>query len=548
MPNAISSQAHAGGQSTPILIAGAGPVGLALALGLAHYGVRSIVLEKKAALSEHSKALLVATRTLEIFHQWKVFERFCAASPLLSQISVWIVGRKKPAATIPFRHCLQDATPTPGVIVLPQSQTESLLLEAVRATGCVEVLFAHELQSFQQDEDGVRIEAASGGEQRSFRADFLVGCDGPRSAVRGQLGWKLEGKTYPSRLVIADVRLPAQCDALPWPRLAPLSRGVLAGIRFENRSWRIIASLAPGESEDAAQSTPALARRVRQLFGTDEFACVWSSVFHIHCRTSPHFRSGRVLLAGDAAHLNSPTGGQGMNAGIQDAHNLAWKLARIFQGGDTDALLDSYEQERRGAVMGNVDRFTDLLTRVGFQTPPLLRSAVLRAVQLALTRRAVQCAAAPRMGMLNTRYGRSALLKNRGALVGSLAPDGEIENADGARQFLSELAAQQAVLLLFDDGRLPGWNRDEIAAALRAVPDLHILRLRPANAVLQSGDWRDTTGVLWRRWNITCAAAALLRPDGYIGWMAQRPTLATLQSGVRSALGVKNLSQKTQTS
>src|ERR1700751_4109747 len=216
----------------------------------------------------------------------------------------------------------------------------------------------------------------SGGETKSYRGRYLVGCDGAHSVVRGELGWELEGKTYPTRVLLADVRIQDERDQLPWPVFAPDVSGVLAGLRYQPHHWRLISTLNPGESEQAVLESSSIDRKVVQLLGEGSHEQLWSSVFHIHCRTSPHFRQGRVLLAGDAAHINSPAGGQGMNSGIQDAHNLAWKLARILAGADAEALLASYEVERREAVIKNVDRYTDFLTRFGLLAPGFVQKAI----------------------------------------------------------------------------------------------------------------------------------------------------------------------------
>jgi 2-polyprenyl-6-methoxyphenol hydroxylase-like FAD-dependent oxidoreductase len=197
-------------------------------------------------------------------------------------------------------------------------------------------------------------------------------------------------------------------------------------LRFKPRHWRLISTLNPGESEQAALAPSSIDTKVAQLLGEGSHQQLWSSVFHIHCRTSPHFRQGRVLLAGDAAHINSPAGGQGMNSGIQDVHNLAWKLARVLAGADAESLLTSYETERRETVLRNVDRY----------------------------------------------------------------------------------------------------NIDDLNVTLLARPN--IPGAEGAYVASES---------LWQIWNPFWGLAALLRPDGHVGWMERRPTLAQLEEGVRKALG-----------
>lgn len=522
----------------PVVVVGAGPVGLSVALGLAHQGVRSVLLEKKEALSTHSKALGILTRTLEIFRAWGVHERFLTEGCFLSRISLWAAGKQEPQAVIDLGS-LARLSAVPGLLILPQDRTEALLLEQVTERALTDVRFGHEVAGFHQDETGVVVRIApDGDEPYELRGSYLVACDGPHSTVREQLGWKLEGRTYPTRMLLVDVRLEGAYEALPWPRVAPQRRGVLAAIRFKPGHWRVLSTIAPDESEEQALGEVALTRRVERLFGPGSFERLWASTFPIHCRTSPHFRQGRVLLAGDAAHINSPAGGQGMNSGIQDAHNLAWKLARCLAGGDTEALLVSYEQERRAAVTENVDRFTDFLTRFVLLPGPPLRTLFLNVARLALASPAVMHRIAIRAGMLDTRYESSTLLSGRGCCVGARAPDGDLMDSKGQRCRLLDLAGRRAALLLFDDRRLPGWNRSEIEALVADVPDLAVVRIVPAAAAPEPDDGlRDATGQLWKAWDATGGMAALIRPDGHVGWQAQRPTVEALRAGVKRALG-----------
>lgn len=520
----------------PVLIAGAGPVGLALAVGLARYGVPAIVFEKKAELSPHSRALLITTRTLEVFRDWGVLERFVSTASVISKLSLHLVGRRAPVVTFDFTSLATIAT-IRGAMILSQNRTEAVLLEAARASG-VAVHFAHELTGFSQDPAGVTIRVNSQGESKQFRGSYLVGCDGAHSTVREQFGWPLEGKTYPSRIMLADVRLPDERGDVPFPRLAPQRRGVLASIRFESRTWRIISTVDPEEADEVALRPENIAKKVNRLFGPGPYEDIWSSVFRIHCRTSPRFQQGRVILAGDAAHLNSPAGGQGMNAGIHDAHNLAWKLARALRGGNAEALLTSYEQERREAVVSTVERFTDLLTRMAFLPSPQLRAFVLWIVRSALGWPAIRAQILPRFAMLNTRYRRSRLLNRQCLYVGMRAPDTELENAGGVRRPLYTVAALKAVLILFDDRRMPGWDTAAFQEALAGIPDLEVVRLLPPEAVpRESDEWRDIHGTLWKAWHGSGDLAVLIRPDSHVGWSWRRPSRQELSEGVRRALG-----------
>jgi 2-polyprenyl-6-methoxyphenol hydroxylase-like FAD-dependent oxidoreductase len=522
-------------RESPVLIVGGGPVGLALALGLARHKVRSILFETKVEIDPHSRALGVLPRTLEIFRSWGIYDRFISEGDFLSKVRIWIARSPHPAFEADLT-VLKKITAASGILILPQNRTETLLLEAVKAAGHTELLLGNKVTRFQQDHEGVWIDVeTSGGETKSFRGRYVVGCDGAHSTVREQLGWELIGKTYSTRIFLADVRIQDERDQLPYPLIAPGVTGVLAGLRYQPQHWRMIATLHPDESEQAALEPSSIHSRVVQLFGEGSHEQLWSNVFHIHCRTSPHFRQGRVMLAGDAAHINSPAGGQGMNSGIQDAHNLAWKLARVLAGADSESLLTSYETERRETILKSVDRYTDLLTRFGIGAPEFVRNLSSTLVTL-LPRLGLISLVAPKVGMFDTTYTQSPILSGHGHWIGRRAPDGELIAPDESRIRLLDLAGPQPVLLLFDEGRLPGWDPDRIKQHFQDIQDLKVVSILPARAPGTDRSYVAPDS-LWRTWNPSWGVAALVRPDGHVGWMERRPTLTQLNEGVRRALG-----------
>ena len=520
---------------TPVLIVGGGPVGLALALGLARQNVHSTLFETKSEIDPHSRALGILPRTLEIFRAWDIYDRFVSEGEFLSKIRAWIARRPRPAFELDL-SVLRKISLVDGILILPQNRTERLLLECVKAAGRTEVLLGHGVKHIEQDNEGARVEVQTGaGETKSYRGRYLVGCDGAHSIVRRELGWELEGKTYPTRVLLADIRVQDERDGLPWPVFAPDVSGVLAGLRYEPQHWRLISTLNPGESEPVALEPSSIDTKVVQLLGQGSHEQLWSSVFHIHCRTSPHFRQGRVLLAGDAAHINSPAGGQGMNSGIQDAHNLAWKLARVLAGADAELLLSSYETERRQTVLRSVDRYTDVLTRYGLGAPEFVRKVSGTLVSF-LPRLGLFSLVAPRMGMLDTTYTQSPIISGHGHWLGRRAPDGELTAPDGKLVRLIDLTRLQPVLFLFDEGRLPNWDPDRIRQVFHNIDDLKVLLIVAPKAPGAEGAYVVSES-LWEIWNPFWGLAALVRPDGHVGWMERRPTLAQLEGGVRRALG-----------
>ena len=489
----------------PVAISGAGPVGLSLGLGLARLGVRSLIFEKEPELPPHSRAGAVWQRTLEIFRGWEMVDALKAEGVVPNTIDPTDVDAGKTLFSLDFRS-LSEETLEPLPVMVPQDRTEAVLLRALEATGLSEVRFRHEVAGLTHDSTGVtvRVREASGSEY-GVRAAFAVGADGGHSAIRAALGLQLEGKTYPIRIMLADVQVDDARNALPWPRFSFRRKEGFAGVlRFGPRLWRIIGPVAEGVPDDAVLSYGSIAKLVALLLGPGPFEYVWGSTFKIHARRTPRFVVGRTILAGDAAHLNSPAGGQGMNTGIGDAHNLAWKLAAILKdGADMATLLASYDEERLEIFANTVERNTDAITRALLLSPERVRPLFIRiaglVVALPLLRRGVLKTAS----MLGQRYAHSRLFSGRGPLLGARAADADLA------------CGGPATLVVY---RVP--PRDASACANALGVRLRTLDARSA-----------------RRWRMNGAFAALVRPDGYVGWIAPRPSADEIKRGVRRALG-----------
>jgi 2-polyprenyl-6-methoxyphenol hydroxylase-like FAD-dependent oxidoreductase len=496
----VSEQAA---RDAPVVVAGAGPVGLAIALGLARHGVRSIVLEKAAVPAPFARAGVVLARTLEIFRAWGIVDdvrRECIAPDRLEACDA---ANGRTLARLDF-DVLRSESLEPGPVFLAQQRTEAILLEHARRSGLSEIRFGHEVTGFQQFAGGVAVEVRPvEAEPYVVRAPFLAGADGAASTVRALLGLKLEGETYPNKLMLAVVHIDDERDALPWPRLRLDTAEYLAALRFAPQRWRVIAALAPGESDAEALAPAAIARRVVATLGAGPFETEWASTFAIHRRRAANFVVGRVLLAGDAAHLNSPVGAQGLNAGIADAHNLVWKLAGALRGGDWIALLASYERERRFAIVNGTERVTDPATKLLLRSGTRLRRLVLASAGFLLRVKSLRRRVLRTAMMLDVRYERSPLLFGTGPCVGARAPDPALAATDRAT----------LVLCGFAPGQLEA----------PALPDgVALLELDSAAAA---------------RWRTRAPFAAFVRPDGYVGWLERAPPRASIERSVRVALG-----------
>jgi 2-polyprenyl-6-methoxyphenol hydroxylase-like FAD-dependent oxidoreductase len=348
-----------------VLIAGAGPVGLTMAAELARYGVAARIVDSAATRSDKSKALVLWSRSLELIDRMGCGESFVAAGLKATAANI-IAGGKRVA------HIQLDSVPTPHPygLMLPQSETERLMEAQLNALG-VQVERQVTLAGFAQAGDAVTaVLRHADGREETVAAGWLIGCDGAHSAVRHGLGMQFEGNTLPSNWVLADVHL----AGVPWPlhelAIHLHAAGVLALFPIAaapgGGRYRVIADVG---GLDMARRDPPL-EEVQALLdqrgpgGMVASAPIWLAGFVINERKVAKYRDGRVFLAGDAAHIHSPAGGQGMNTGMQDAINLAWKLALVCRGeAAEEPLLDSYSTERSEIgrqVLANAGRLTQM--------------------------------------------------------------------------------------------------------------------------------------------------------------------------------------------
>jgi 2-polyprenyl-6-methoxyphenol hydroxylase-like FAD-dependent oxidoreductase len=340
-----------------LIIVGAGPVGLSLALGVCRTGKSVLVLEEKAALSEHSKAPVLWPSTLEVLNDLGIMGEFLARGEKLVDFKIWDVDKEpeSPLIELSFSE-LQGETNFPFALILPQPETEKILLQAVRRCPRAEVRFSSKVTYLEQSDAHVSFTYLENGLERTVTARSGAGCDGAHSKVRELLGFLMSGSTYTLKAALADLHLGERRD-YRFPRVSTKESPSFA-IRIAPDLWRLI--LLYDESEDF-QLHPRIRTAVEHLFSQTSYTVVWESEFKLHHRISGDFAKGRIALAGDAAHLNSPVGGQGMNAGIQDTVPLRRAILSLLETEDTSSLR-TYAEIRRRKIDRGVNRFTDLLT------------------------------------------------------------------------------------------------------------------------------------------------------------------------------------------
>jgi 2-polyprenyl-6-methoxyphenol hydroxylase-like FAD-dependent oxidoreductase len=352
---------------TPVLIVGAGPTGLVLALWLTKSGVAVRIIDKAAEAGTTSRALAVQGRTLEFYRQLDIAHMVVEAGVSVAAVNLWVRGVR--AVRAPLADIGRGLSPFPSPLIYPQDEHETLLIERLIALG-VSVERQTEIVSFEQRPDGVdAVLRRPDGTEEHCSASFLAGCDGARSKVREVLDIGLPGGTYDHMFYIADVQvnspiadheLHVDLDNADFLAVFPLK---------SERHVRLIGSVnVPVDSEQWTPTFDDISEQVitQMHVGVEEVN--WFSTYRVHHRVALSFRRNRAFLLGDAAHIHSPVGGQGMNTGIGDAVNLAWKLAAVVKGEASERLLESYEPERIAfarRLVATTDRLFTLVTATG---------------------------------------------------------------------------------------------------------------------------------------------------------------------------------------
>ena len=336
----------------PVVVVGAGPVGLGMALLLAQAGVRVVLLEANNVVAMGSRALSWSKRSLE------VFARLGIADQVLARGVFWETARTRRGPDELFTTDLHPdpGQRMPGFVNLQQYHVETLLIDRALAHDKIDLRFSNTVQTIDQDANGVHIYVSTPEGDYGLRADYLVACDGARSAIRTKLGLEMVGTEFEDRFLVADVETAGD---LPSGRFfwfdAPFNPGLTSILhRQPDGLWRVELQLAPDAVAEDAALPDRLLPRLRQIFDDADLRLDWVSVYRFQCRRLRDFRLGRVFFAGDSAHVMPPFGARAGNGGLQDALNLSWRLAAVLQDRGGQGLLGGYSAERIQAADENL--------------------------------------------------------------------------------------------------------------------------------------------------------------------------------------------------
>lgn len=517
----------------PVVIVGAGPVGLATAIDLAQQGIAVVLLDDDCRLSTGSRAICFAKRTLEIFDRLGCGER-------MAQKGVsWNVGKVfyRDDLVYSFNLLPQAGYRRPAFINLQQYYVEAYLLDRAQELPHLEIRWKSKLVGIVQQAEYVELKVETPGGIHTLHADYVVAADGARSAVRALMGLESKGRTFHDRFLIADVKMTAAFPSERWFWFDPpfhRNQSVLLHRQPDN-VWRIDFQLG-WDADPVAEKLPEnVIPRLKALLGDQvEFELEWVSVYTFACLRMESFRHRRVLFTGDAAHGVSPFGARGANSGVQDADNLAWKLKLVMTGRAPDALLDSYAQERECAADENLlnsTRATDFITPKSAVSRSF-RDATLRlSKQFQFARELVNSGRLSRPSTLHTSVLNTP---DQDLFAGQMAPGAPIDDApvsvNGGADWLSARVGNDFTGLYFYDARQ---DASALLAAMRHLQQAEI-GIKPLIVLAANADLPelagveimiDSAGLLAERFDGQAGSYYLLRPDQHVcaRWRAFDP-------------------------
>jgi 3-(3-hydroxy-phenyl)propionate hydroxylase len=508
-----------------VVVVGAGPVGLSLAIDLAQRGQSVVLLDDADRIGEGSRAICFSKRTLEYW------DRLGVGSRMVDKGVVWSVGRFFHGASELYQFNLlpEQGHKRPAFINLQQFYAEAYLVDRVQELSAIDLRWRNKVIALEQRNDNVLLTVETPDGPYRMRANHVVACDGARSSLRQMVGAEFTGQVFEDQFLIADVKMTAEFPTERWFWFDPPFHAGRSALLHKqpDEVWRIDLQLSRF-ADPALEKLPENVRpRIARMLGHDKFDFEWISLYKFQCRRMDRFVHGRVIFAGDAAHQVSPFGARGANSGLEDAENLAWKLDRVLRKTSPQSLLESYHIERSGAADENIREST---RSTDFMAPNSHQEARLRKAVLSLARETEFGKRLVNAGRLSVPSVYDTPLSSPdndtwrgGPPPGASMPDAPIAASSGERRFLTDAfikAGTRFTLLEFENG-----------AAADAPEGVSAIRIG-------AGGFVDCDGLAAARYDAEPGTAYLLRPDGYVAARFRQPTRPALERALARATGI----------
>jgi 3-(3-hydroxy-phenyl)propionate hydroxylase len=509
----------------PVVVIGAGPVGLSLAIDLAQRGQAVVLLDDADRIGEGSRAICFSKRSLEFWDRLGVGQR------MVDKGVVWSVGKIFHRATQLYQFDLlpEQGHKRPAFINLQQFYAEAYLVDRVSQLPTIDLRWRNKVVGLEQRNDRAVLTIETPDGRYRIAAAYVVACDGARSSLRQMVGADFAGKVFEDQFLIADVRMTAEFPTERWFWFDPPFHAGRSALLHKQPDdvWRIDLQLNP-EADPAKEKLPESVRpRIERMLGHDKFDFEWISLYKFQCRRMDKFIHGRVIFAGDAAHQVSPFGARGANSGLEDAENIAWKLDLVLRKRSPENLLESYHIERSAAADENIREST---RSTDFMAPATRQEARFRKAVLALARETEFGKRMVNGGRLSVPsiYESPLSTADReewrgGPRPGASMPDAPVTSPSGENEYLTDAfvkGGSRFTLLEFANG-----------AAIDPPDGVATIRIGG------EGGFSDALGLAAQRYDANPGTTYLLRPDGYVAARFRQPTMPALEAALARASG-----------